>query len=67
MSDEPIASHSFCVVAGCNGHAATSRSIDVTGGDRHRIAVCRKHETGELMLRDLDEGKIDWLGEGTDG
>jgi hypothetical protein len=65
MSDEPIASHSFCVVAGCTGHATTSRWVDVKDGDRHRIAVCWKHETGEITLKDLDEDKIDWLGEAT--
>lgn len=63
MSDEPIASHSFCVVAGCTGHATTSRWVDVTSGDRHQVVVCWKHEGGELSLQDLDADKIDWLGE----
>jgi len=64
MTDEPIASHSFCVVAGCNAPATTSRSISVSDGEKKEVEVCWKHEDNVLTMQDLDPDKIDWTGGG---
>ena len=64
MSDEPIATHSFCVVAGCTGHATTARWITVGEGEQQQVEVCWKHEDNALTMDDLDSSKIDWTGGG---
>jgi hypothetical protein len=64
MTDEPIASHSFCVVAGCTSPGTVSRWVSVADGDRREIEVCWKHETGDLTIADL-EPDIDWTGGAT--
>lgn len=59
MSDDrPIAATSFCVVPGCTDLATRERTI-VEGPDVERqIAVCWKHEDGELDINSLELG--DW-------
>lgn len=64
MTDEPIASHSFCLVAGCSAPATTARWITVPDGGREEIEVCWKHEDNALTMEDLDPDMIDWSGGG---
>jgi hypothetical protein len=64
MTDEPIASHSFCVIGGCSAPATTSRWFTTSDGDQHEIEVCWTHEDNALTIEDLDPDKIDWTGGG---
>jgi len=57
MTDEPIASHSFCVVAGCTDPGVRTRWI-MTGPERRlEVEVCEKHEKGDLDINQLDLGE----------
>lgn len=62
MTDEPIASHSFCVVAGCSAPGTTTRWMNAPDGGRRQVDVCWKHEDNALTIDDLDPEKIDWSG-----
>lgn len=58
MSDEPIASHSYCVVAGCTDPATHSRWVMPRPDEKLEVGVCLKHQTGDLDINDLELG--DW-------
>lgn len=58
MTDEPIASHSFCVVEGCSGTSTVSHRVTIWG-DAHDLAVCAKHEDLELTEENVDPAKVD--------
>lgn len=58
MTDEPIASHSFCVVAGCTDPAVRQRWVMPHPDDKVEVGVCEKHTEGELDINDLELG--DW-------
>jgi hypothetical protein len=57
MADEPIASHSFCVVAGCTDPATRSRLMMVGPETERQVEVCEKHAEGELDINQLDLGE----------
>lgn len=58
MSDEPIASHSFCIVDGCTSPTTVSRRVTLWG-DEHEVDVCLTHETGEINEKDVDRSRLD--------
>lgn len=58
MTDEPIASHSFCVVAGCTDPAVRQRWVMPHPDEKIEVGVCEKHTEGELDINDLELG--DW-------
>lgn len=57
MSDEPIASHSFCVVEGCTSPSMLSRRVTLWGED-HQVDVCLTHEEAEINEDDVDRSKL---------
>lgn len=58
MTDEPIASHSFCIVEGCTSPSTLSRRVTLWGED-HRVDVCLSHEKTEITEDDVDRSKLD--------
>lgn len=56
--DQPIATHSFCVVEGCTDPAVRQRWVMPIPDRSVEVGVCEKHAEGELDINSLDLG--DW-------